>query len=255
MKRAGSLIFAIVTLLLLSSCFRYKDIVYFNKTGVDSVYHPEYKDFKIKPGDLLYFSVYSVNDEVSKMFNADSRFVNLTYSPQALYLLGYTVNEEGYLNLPFVGDVRVSGLTIDSAQTLISKKIQDYFNDVNVKLKFISYNVSFLGEVNRPGRFNITGKRLSLMEGLALAGDMTVYADRTNVLIFRQNPDNTVTVRKVNLLKDDFMATKDFYLYPNDVVYVEPTKTKNLRLNAPNISIILSSISTLILVLSFISRM
>ncbi len=255
MKKTGSLIFVFVVLMmLLSSCFRYKDIVYFNKTGVDSVYHPEYKDFRIKPGDLLYFSVYSVNDEVSKMFNADSRFINLTYSQEALYLLGYTVNEKGYLNLPFVGDVKVDGLTIDSAQTLISKVVQDYFNDVNIKLKFISYNVSFLGEVKHPGRFKITGKRLSLIEGLALAGDLTDFANRRNVLIIRQNPDNSVSVKRVDLLKDDFMNREDFYLYPNDVIYVEPLKTKNFRLNAPNISIILSSISTLILVLSFITR-
>ena len=240
---------------LYSSCFRYKDVVYFNQTGVDTFYKPDFMDLRLKPGDLLYFSVYSVNDEINKMFNEDSRFLRITYSPEALYLLGYTINNDGYLNLPFVGNIKVSGLTLDSAQVLISKKIQDYFNDVNIKLKFLSYNVSFLGEVNKPGRFKIIGKRLSLLEGLALAGDMTNFANKRKVLIMRQNSDNTVTVKNVNLLRDDFINSQEFYLYPNDIVYVEPLRSKNFRLNAPNISIVLTSISTLILVLSFITRL
>ncbi len=240
--------------ILLSSCFRYKDIVYFNKTGLDSLYSPEYDVFKLKPGDLLYFSVYSVNDEVVKMFNVDSRFVNYSFNPESMYLLGYTVDEIGDINLPFVGKIKVAGLTVDSAQALISEKVQEYFNDVTIKVKFLSYYVSLLGEVKHPGRFKIIGKRLNIFEALALAGDMTDYANRTHVVLIRENSDGSVSTKRVDLLKDDVLKSDVFYLNPNDVIYVEPLKSKNIRLNAPNVSIILSTITTLILVLNFIIR-
>jgi polysaccharide export outer membrane protein len=254
MRKVFFVVLSLTIILLLSSCFRYKEIVYFNKTGLDSIYNPKFDAFKIKTGDLLYFSVYSINDEIVKMFNEDSRFVNYSFNDQALYLLGYLVDEEGDINLPFVGKVKVAGLTLDSAQTLISSKIQEYFNDVNVKVKFLSYNVSLLGEVKHPGRFKIIGKRLSIFEALAMAGDMTDYADRTHVVLIRENADGSVTTKTVNLLKDDVLQSDVFYLYPNDVVYVQPLKSKNFRLNSPSISILLSTLTTLILVLNFIIK-
>ena len=250
-----TIIFAVFIIISLSSCFRYKDIVLFNQSNnIDSTYTPPQDNLIIKSGDLLYFSVYSINDNVNKMFNEDSRFVNYSFNNQALYILGYTVNNKGYINLPFVGNIKVSGLTMDSAETIVSNKIHEYFRDINVKIRFLSYYISIMGEVKRPTRATIVGRQLNIFEALSLAGDMTDFANRQDITIIRQKADNSVEIGKVNLLSDKIFKSKYYNIYPNDVIYVPPLKNKNLRLNAPNISIILSSITTLILVLNFILK-
>jgi len=240
---------------ILSSCSKYKDLVYFNQANLpDSTYRPEYVDFSINKGDLIYFTVHSINKEINSIFNdATNSGINYAYSKANLFIRGYTVNNAGEINLPFIGNVFLEGLTVDSAESKIQSLISEYFNDVTIKVKFVSYNLTILGEVNAPGFYTIYDRDFNILEALGMAKDINVYGDRKHIKVIHQNADG-ITTKIIDLTTDDIFSGKKFFLQPNDIVYVPPRKNKNFRLNAPNISIVLSSITTLILVLNFISK-
>lgn len=240
---------------ILSSCSKYKDLVYFNQANLqDTTYQPEYVDFTINKGDLIYFTVHSINTEINSIFNdATNSNVNYAYSKANLFIRGYTVNNAGEVNLPFIGKVFLEGLTVDSAESKIQTLISEYFNDVTIKVKFVSYNLTILGEVNAPGFYTIYDRNYNIMEALGMAKDISVYGDRKHIKVIHQGTDG-ITTKIIDLTTDDIFSGKKFFLQPNDIVYVPPRKNKNFRLNAPNISIVLSSITTLILVLNFIIK-
>ncbi len=240
---------------ILSSCSRYKDLVYFNQANLqDTTYHPEYTDFTINRGDLIYFTVHSINKEINNIFNdATTSNMNYAFSKASLFIRGYTVDNNGEINLPFIGKVSITGLTVDSAETKIQSLISEYFNDVTIKVKFVGFNITILGEVNAPGFYNIYDRNFNILEALGMAKDISVYGDRKQIKIIHQNV-NGISTDIIDLTTDDIFSGKKFFLQPNDIVYVPPRKNKNFRLNAPNISIVLSSITTLILVLNFIIK-
>ncbi len=125
--------------------------------------------------------------------------------------------------------------------------------DAHVIVKYGGFKFTVLGEVKQPGMFYIYNNRLSLLEAIGRAGDMTDFGNREYILIIRPTQSGSITFR-INLLDKNVLQDPNFYLTPNDVVYVEPVKTKNWKLNASNVSIILSSITTMILVINFILK-
>ncbi len=244
-----------LVIITFSSCTKYKDLVYFNKSTInDSIYHPQYSDFTINKGDLLYFTVHSINDEINKLFNdVQNTNINYAYSKANLFIRGYTVDNAGQINLPFIGKVMLDGLTVDSAENKIQKLISDYFNDVTVKVKFVGFNITILGEVNAPGFYDVYDRNFNLLEALGMARDINAYGDRKQIKIIHQNVEG-ISTAVIDLTTDEIFASENFFLQPNDVIYVPPVRNKNFRLNAPNISLVLSSITTLILVLNFITK-
>jgi len=251
------IISAIILVIVLASCSKYKDLVYFNRTNLsDTIYHPDNTDFLIGNGDLIYFTVHSINKEISSIFNdlsgIGSNF-NYSYSKTNLFIKGYTVDNSGNVNLPFIGKVHISGLTVDSAEAKIQSLISEYFNDITIKVKFVSFNITILGEVNSPGFYTIYNRNFNLLEALGMAKDINVYGNRKQIQIIH-NDMNGISTYTVDLTTDDIFSGRKFFLQPNDIIYVPPRKNKNFRLNAPNISIILSSITTLVLVLNFILK-
>ncbi|MCD6366466.1 MAG: polysaccharide biosynthesis/export family protein [Bacteroidales bacterium] len=240
---------------ILSSCSKYKDLVYFNQANLpDTTYQPEYVDFSISKGDLIYFTVHSINKEINSIFNdATSSNMNYAYSKANLFIKGYTVDNTGEVSLPFIGKVAITGLTVDSAEAKIQSLINEYFNDVTIKVKFVSFNLTILGEVNSPGFYSIYDRNFNILEALGMAKDISVYGDRKQIKVIHQNVDG-ITTEVIDLTSDDVFSGRKFFLQPNDIIYVPPRKNKNFRLNAPNISIILSSITTLVLVLNFIIK-
>ncbi len=239
---------------ILSSCSKYKDLVYFNQTNLqDTTYQLKYVDFTINKGDLIYFTVHSINKEINSIFNDATMNINYAYSNANLFIQGYTVNNAGEVNLPFIGKVYLEGLTVDSAESKIQALISEYFNDVTIKVKFVSYNLTILGEVNAPGFYTIYDRNYNILEALGMAKDISVYGNRKQIKVIHQNTDG-ITTEIIDLTTDDIFSGNKFFLQPNDIIYVPPQKNKNFRLNAPNISIVLSSITTLILVLNFIIK-
>jgi len=235
-----------------TSCVSTQKSVYF-KNLPDTVIAPVKGNFEpvIQKNDVLQIIVSSMNPEDVIVFNAPSMASPGTAGggPQ---VTGYLVNEQGFIEYPVLGQVKAAGLTKEQLTTYLRDELNNrkLMKDPVVSVRFLNYRVTVLGEVSRPGVFAINNERMSIMEALGIAGDITIYGKKDNVLLIRE-VDGQRTIKRLNLNSDDILSSPYYYLQSNDVVYVEPTKARvaNASGNRQTISIILSSISLFVIIL------
>jgi polysaccharide export outer membrane protein len=214
--------------LLLSSCGSKKDIIYFQ--NIENI-NPEIMAdsaqyaFKIVPNDNLMIMVSSMTPLAVEPFNVINTSRGNS-SSNLLELQGYLVDEDGEINFPVIGKIKVGGLTKNEVETLIQEKIAFYVEGlVTVNVRVMNYRISILGEVNRPGMYTVSNEKISLPEALALAGDLTIYGQRHSVQIYRvENGEKRFYT--IDLTKPDVFFSPVYYLQQNDIVYVQPNKTK-----------------------------
>lgn len=243
----------ICTLLLLAgfvfSCATKEDVVYFNgmdssdnSIGLDS-YSPTYHI-----DDELVIIVNALDSEAARPFNKSSVAVSqdLLDARGRERIQTYRVNPDGEINFPVLGMLKIAGMNRAQATKMLQDKLRDYIKDPIVDIETVNYRITVLGEVNRPGTFTAANERITLLEAIALAGDMTIYGERENVLVV-QDYDGKKTYTRVNLKSDDLFSSPVYYLSQNDIVYVEPNKTraKNSAIGAQT-GVILSSLGLLI---------
>ncbi|HEY5591424.1 MAG TPA: polysaccharide biosynthesis/export family protein [Paludibacter sp.] len=249
--------------LLVSSCLNQKKITYFQPkeeakdTSIKNI--TQKQTFYLKPGNIINVGVNSISPDANTMFNpfVVMQPVYNTYQ-QTNNLnpaIGYMVDKDGAISLPLVGKIVVSGLDTKEATDLITEKLGKYLVNPIVNVRMLNYNVSVMGEVERPSVYTIPNERISLPEVLSLAGDLTIFARRDNVLVIRENNGKREFAR-VDLTKRDLFDSPYYYLQPNDVVYVEPGKGKKATTDrtiqlAPTI---LSGASLLTVLLSIIFK-
>ena len=215
---------------LLEGCTSAKKLVYFQAVNVreDSVTMPEPFIPAIRRGDVLSVQVSSLNVEATTYFNPASMTDGNGSNGQANSLgrmLGYLVATDGTIKLPLVGQLPVVGLTTAKAGEFISDKLKIYLKEPTVNVRNLNFRISVLGEVARPSLFTIPNEQVTLPEALGLAGDMTIYGRRDNVLIIREVNNQRVFAR-LDLTRRDAFRSPYYLLHPNDVVYVEPGKAR-----------------------------
>lgn len=213
---------------LMFSCATKEDVVYFqgvnasnNVVGLDS-YSPT---FHID--DELIIVVNALDPEAARPFNLSS----VSYATEMQEARGrerlqtYIVDPNGEIDFPVLGKIKLAGLNREQANNLIESKLVDYIKDPIVNIRTVNYKITVLGEVTRPGTYTATQERVTLIEALSMAGDLTIYGERENVLVI-QDYDGKKTYTRVNLKSDDLFNSPVYYLSQNDVVYVEPNKTR-----------------------------
>ena len=242
-----------LVLILFASCNRRAQLLYMSDVQQDTLPSLAMPRYRLKPGDLLSVNVFTQDERTSKLFNVNSNVYSYNnYSSDMLaYVNGYMVSDSGDISLPVVGDVSVVGLTVRQAQDTVQAKVNVFLDDAMVFLKILSFKVTVIGEVKRPGTYTNYKENLNIFEALALAGDFSDYGERSNVLVLRQTENGTQTYR-LNLHDKNVLQSEAFYLLPNDTVIVEPRRGKVFALNAPNISIFLSIITTAVLIANLI---
>lgn len=257
LKTAILLVF-ISLLITFSSCTSHKQLVYLK--NVDSVsaenFFPKNRPkYLIQTRDIMYIKIYSLNEEMSSMINQTigSYQQNLFQNETSLFINGYTVSDSGNIEIPVLGSIRVAGKTMDEATTSIRQRADQYLKDATVIVKLISFKISVIGEVNSPGTYNNFNNQLTVLEAIGNAGDITDYGNRKKILVLRPTSDGTKSFR-LDLTDKSILTSDGFFLLPNDIVYVEPIKSKSFRLNISTISLAFTSISTLILVLNYINK-
>ena len=249
-----------------SSCGNTRQLVYmqggFDTAALSKV---EYKEPIIQKGDLLSIVVYSDNPDATKIYNqsliltpsstgaaaaaggaavSSGGFAGV--SPTAG---GYLVDEKGNIEFQGLGVLHVDSLTRAQLKDTLDMRFKDYLINPYYSIRFLNSHVTMLGEVQRPGIFPIAGDRLSILEALGDAGDMTFYGRRDNILVIRTVLGKREFAR-LDMTKPDILASPYFYLQADDVVIVEPTRKKiaaNDQTVVRNISIAASIISTLAL--------
>jgi polysaccharide export outer membrane protein len=214
---------------LLSSCSTPKDIVYFQDAGNFKAYKDVEKyEVYIHRDDLLAIMVNSRATEAAYPFNlpmADYYVGGELYGQQRL--LGYLVDIEGTIDFPIVGKLKVEGLTRNQLRDLIKEKLQTegLLKDPIVTVNFLNFKISVQGEVNRPGIFNITGERITLLEALSMAGDLTIYGRRNRVAVIREAKGERMILYH-DLSSAELFKSSCYYLQQNDIIYVEPNKRR-----------------------------
>ena len=227
-------------ILLLSSCATVKDIAYFQNKVVD---HPEKIDkhagIVIQPKDQLSIVVSSRNPELVAMFNLPlvtylgGAEIVATNSMQNL--MGYVVDNDGNIDFPILGVINVAGLTRWELSELIKKELLDkqYLSDAVVTVEFMNFKVSVMGEVASPGTYVIQGDKVTILQALSMAKDLTIYGERQNVSVIRER-DGVRTIYEVDLRNVDLFKSPAYYLQQNDIVYVQPNKYKKRQSTMDN---------------------
>lgn len=197
-------------------------------TRDDTVKIPEPFLPTIKAGDILSVQVSSLNAEASTYFNPaammDVNAIAGSTNPLTRSV-GYLVAADGTIKLPLVGQLAVADLTNSKASELIGSKLRAYLKEPTVSIRNLNFKISVLGEVARPSLFTIPNEQITLPEALGLAGDLTIYGRRDNVLIIREENNQRVFAR-LDLTRRDAFRSPYYSLHPNDVVYVEPGKVR-----------------------------
>ncbi|CAM3676213.1 polysaccharide biosynthesis/export family protein [Pontibacter korlensis] len=226
-----------------------KELVYLQnsnlKENVPTDFQTRLTAYKLQSNDVLSIKVLSVDPDMSNLFNITNPNNAFGMSdPGTMYLSGYAIDNEGFINLPTVGKLKVEGLTTSQTQELVQRNLDRYITDATVVVKLISFRISVIGEVRNPGHFYIYNERANLLEGLSMAGDLTQSADRENVKIIRQKKDGQTEIVLLDLKDPNLVQSQYYYLMPNDVVYVEPLGTQLKRDNLIVWNAVLGVIST-----------
>lgn len=244
--------------LLFTACSNVKNIAYMQQIDsrlkdVESVDNQSY-EAKIKPKDLLSITVVSTEPEASRIYNLISPIPQSpTMEGGALQsrpaLQNYLVDNNGDINFPVLGKIHVKDMTKKELETYILEKLESAFSKELpiITIRIVNFSVNVLGEVNAPGQYQAANERLTIFEGLALARDMTIYGKRENVKVLREDTDGNKTFYTLNLNDKNIVHSPGYFLEQNDVVYVEPNKSRanSSRYGAAE-SFRISSISVLI---------
>lgn len=252
----SSLLLCIIMLLIFSSCGSRKNMVYLQPDSIEI--HTMYEQFvpKIQANDILTVVVTAADPKVTAPFNPVSSMMsnNLTQQTDMALRPTYTVDEKGDLTLPMLGKVHVAGLTRVEAIEKIRSDLGQYIKDPGVNINFNNFRVTVLGEVARPGSFIMPTERVTVLEALGMAGDLTIRGVRENVMLIREVDGQKIT-RRLDLTKQNTLNSPYYYLAQNDVIYVEPNKSQinNSKLGS-NTNVIISIAGLLITVISVLTR-
>lgn len=221
-----------VVALMLASCGSAKDIAYFqNKIVGQPEVVDKHSGIVIQPKDMLSIVVSSRTPELVVMFNlpvvsyqAGSEIVSPGGQQR---LLGYVVDNEGCIDFPVLGKIKVSGMTRWELADLIKNRLvsEGLLTDAVVTVEFLNFKVSVIGEVNEPGTFTVDGDKVTVLQAISLARDLTIFGERENVTVIREH-DGKRTMYVINLCDVSMFDSPAYYLQQNDVVYVQPSNVK-----------------------------
>lgn len=203
-------------------------------------------NYKLQPGDNLYIRVLNTIDErTAAILNGETstgRTTGQLSNDANIYLQTYNVDEDGCIEMPLVGKVEVKNLTVDQAKDKLQASLNKYVNQTMLIVKLANFNLTVLGEVNRPGMYKVYQAQINLFEAVSLAGNMTNFAKNSEVKIIRQT-DNGSEIITVDMGQADILSSDYYYLKPNDIIYVEPLPIKQWGFTTFPYSTVLSVLS------------
>lgn len=221
------------TLFIFNSCTQqvdYKLLQSKKDITTQMVLADRYIEYKILPNDRLSINILKYPD----------------LSPIAQNSKGVLVNNQGEIYLPLINKVKVTGLTESEVARLLEERYKKYLNDPTLYLEVINKRCYILGEVKNPGVINMDGNRLTIIEAIANAGDLSDNAIRDNIIVISHNVDNIVTIRKIDLTNFDTLYKSNMIIKPNDIIYVQPNGWKEYKVNANNLITPFANISAIL---------
>tara|TARA_B100000378_G_C18050196_1_gene413051 strand:- start:1528 stop:2286 length:759 start_codon:yes stop_codon:yes gene_type:complete len=217
----------LVFVCFLMSCATRKNVVQFQDAeslpaiNIDSIYHhPE-----IQVNDILKIDLTALEPESLMPFQFEKAEASVSRQGDLLKLEGFLVNKNGEINFPSIGLIKVSGLDTQQLQNLLEKRLSRYIKDPTVRVRLVNFKFSVMGEVQAPGTYTLAEETITIPQALAMAGDLTIYGKRKNVLLIRREND-VMASKRIDLTKTDWINSSYYFLRPNDLIYVEPNNPK-----------------------------
>lgn len=245
-----TLLSLLFVLFLTTSCASRKDLVYL-QGGSNAKELVSYEPV-LQPDDVVMIVVSSENPEVAAPYNLKAITVQSdsenTIGTQRMQT--YILDKEGKIEFPLLGSIALGGLTKTQAVAKLKELLKDHVSDAVINFRILNFKVTVLGEVQKPGTYSVASERITLLEAIGMSGDLTIYGNRTNVLLIREK-NGTKTMERIDLTKSDFLNSSAYYLSQNDVVYVEPNKTRiNSSAIGPNLTVGISALSLIVTIIA-----
>jgi polysaccharide export outer membrane protein len=245
-------IFPLVALIILAaSCSTQKELSYLSnlpETGGEDYFTMEVPDYKVQPRDILYVSVKAQTPEgtLAEMLN-DRTSVNTSYMANegSSYIMGYSIDPQGDVTIPLLGDIPVAGMTIYEIRDLFQSKVDSLFRHAYVEVRLMSFKFTVIGEVRAPGSFVNYNDQLTVLEAIGRAGGIAETGTKEKVLVIRPAGDKTITYH-INLQDKSLLSSPAYFLSPNDVVIVQPNPKKVFNVNLPTFSFIITAVASTI---------
>ncbi len=250
------------TILWVASCSNSKKAAYFNTQGDTSFISANLApQTNISSNDLLSITVSSLNADASSVFNTPNTTLTSTSSSPttgvSVQTTGYLVKQDGNIQFPILGEVKAAGLTTIQLSRQLSTMLTEkkLLVDPIVTVRYMNYRVTVLGEVSRPTVITVPDEKISLLEALGLAGDITIFGKKDNVMVIRER-DGKKIVKRINLNSNELFQSPYYYLQSNDIVYVEPNKAKVSSSTRTNqlLPILLSGLSFTAIIVDRLTR-
>ncbi|MES2733226.1 MAG: polysaccharide biosynthesis/export family protein [Bacteroidota bacterium] len=250
------LLYFLVLSFCIASCIPNKRLTYIQDKSFSTAYPkpiPTQRTlYRIQSNDVLSIRIQGVSQEITNTLNnSSSTAVNNSSDPGNMFLSGYSVDEAGNVTLSTIGNVMVKNLTVEEAQALIQKDVDEFYTNTTVVVKLVSFKVTVLGAVTKPGCYYIYNGQATLLDVLGLAGDLLPSGNRNTLKLIRQNSKGTEVIL-LDITKSDIIKSPYYYLAPNDVIYVESLKAHAVRNNLTPVVSILTVLSSTLLILSFL---
>ncbi len=249
--RKALLLFVVTA--IITSCNRKAQLLYMRDVQNEVIATAQSQPYRLRPGDVLSVQIITQDPDISRLFNINPSGIgyNAFTSEASTYVNGFSINDSGFIHLPVLGKIEIDSLSTREAQARIQVETEKYLKDGLAIVKLLSFKVTVIGEVKRPGTYTNFNDNLNIFEAIGLAGDLSDYGQRSNVLVLRKTPQGIKTFR-LNLHDKSLITSEGFYLLPNDTVIVEPRNGKIMALNTPNISLFLSVVTTALLMLNYL---
>jgi polysaccharide export outer membrane protein len=244
------LLIAFVVLVAFSSCVTQRKVEYLRDSdkNIKSFKEAELGDYKLKPNDELYIQINSLDEAAANVFSNEKQELYLgSIQPYGASLISYTIDKQGYLLLPVIGKILVKDKTLSQVSQALKDSLNHILNQPIVSVKLVNRYVSVLGEVRNPGHFAFSQEKLTIYDALGLAGDITEYGNRNNVILIRNTDGDNLRIN-VDLTRSDILASEYYNLRPNDIVYVKPLRNKFWGMREFPFGILFSTLTTGLLI-------
>jgi polysaccharide biosynthesis/export protein len=246
-------IFSLVLFLpvFLLSCVTQHEVEYLQDSRKEKLSFREaaVDDYRLKPNDELFIQISSLDDPAANVFSSaggQQTYYMGTFQPYGASLVSHTVDKDGFLVLPVIGKIAVTGYTTTQLSETIKSALTNVLSQPVVSVKLVNRYVSVLGEVQQPGHYAYAQDKLTILDAIGLAGDITDYGNRKEIVLTRnENGENTRVL--VDITRSDLLSSEYYLIRPNDIVYVKPLTKKFWGMRQFQYSVVLSTITTAIL--------
>jgi len=249
----------LAVIMILPSCLPHSKVVYLQRdTEIADTIPFNLPEYFIRPGDILHIQVLSLDEKSNDLFNIDRNQQRTglggsgALGNMEMFLQGYSVDNDGTVNIPVVGTVQVAGKTIKEATKVISERVEEFLIGATVVVKLVNFSVNIIGEVRNPGKHFVYDNRVSIIDVISVAGGLTDYGNR-NITVIRQTSEGA-TFGSINVGDASAIQSEYYFLQPGDIVYVEPYRIKRLGISQFPFSLVFSSLSFILFLVSYFSE-